>query len=116
MEPTSEAPLLKGPAANIRAFPEKVRGRVSRAISSWPTPLRLMLLSAAVGVVAGLGAICFDALLGLALDSLLRSLTGYFEPAPGSAPAILHGAATSRSFWLILLPAIVAVVPWRRES
>src|SRR3989304_4303848 len=96
-------------ADKIRAFTGKGRDRVSRGLSAWPTQLRLMLLSAAVGVVAGLGAICFDALLGLALDSLLRSLTGYFEPVPGAAPATLFGPA-SRSFWLILLPALGGLV------
>src|SRR3990170_8668037 len=104
------SPPMTGPADKIRAFTGKGRDRVSRGLSAWPTQLRLMLLSAAVGVVAGLGAICFDALLGLALDSLLRSLTGYFEPVPGSAPATLFGPAASRSFWLILLPALGGLV------
>ena len=104
------SPPMTGPADKIRAFTGKGRDRVSRGLSAWPTQLRLMLLSAAVGVVAGLGAICFDALLGLALDSLLRSLTGYFEPVPGAAPATLFGPAASRSFWLILLPALGGLV------
>ena len=103
-------PSKEGPAAIIRAIPEAVRDRVSRVISTWPTPYRLMLLSAAVGVVAGLGAICFDALVGLALESLLRSLTGYSEPVPGAAPAIFSGPVSFRSFWLILLPAIGGLV------
>src|SRR3990170_7276060 len=104
------APPMGGPADKLRAFTEKGRDWVSRGLSAWPTQLRLMLVSAAVGIVAGLGAICFDALLGLALDSLLRSLTGYFEPVPGSAPATLFGPAASRSFWLILLPALGGLV------
>src|SRR3970282_199437 len=104
------SPPMTGPADKIRAFTGKGRDRVSRGLSAWPTQLRLMLLSAAVGVVAGLGGICFGALLGLALDSLLRSLTGYFEPAPGAAPATLFGSSPSYSSWLILLPALGALV------
>ena len=65
-----------------------------------------MLLSVAVGIIAGLGAILFDNLLGLTLDAVLRAYTGYFEPARGSAPSAVATAASGRSLWLLLLPAL----------
>jgi CIC family chloride channel protein len=65
-----------------------------------------MLLSVAVGMIAGLGAILFDSLLGLTLDTVLRVSTGYFEPARGAAPPVVAAAAPVRSFWLLLIPAL----------
>ncbi len=69
-----------------------------------------MLLSIGVGIVAGLGAILFDALLAVALDTFLGSFTGYFEPSRGVAPDSLFGHPAARSFWLILIPAIGGLV------
>ena len=78
-------------------FPQKV--------SEWPRQFRLTLLSIAVGIVAGVGAILFDQLLGLALD-LLRVITGYVEPGRAS-PAALASEITSRhSYWFLVIPAI----------
>ena len=77
------APQRTGPGT-IRALSEKGRDWVSRGISAWPTPFRLMLLSAAVGIVAGLGAILFDKVLGLSMEWILKGVTGYSEPAVGA--------------------------------
>ena len=82
------------------------RDKISTRISAWPSQFRLMLLSVAVGIIAGLGAILFDNLLGLILDAVLRAYTGYFEPARGSAPSAVATAASGRSLWLLLLPAL----------
>ena len=78
---------------------------IPQKVSQWPRQLRLTLLSIAVGVVAGIGAILFDQLLGLALD-LLSLITGYVEPGRGS-PAALASQITSRhSYWFLIIPAL----------
>jgi len=97
---------MGNPASNIRAFTEKIRDWVSRWISSWPTQIRLMLLSAAVGIVAGLGAILFDKVLGLSLGWFLKGFTGYSEPAAGASAASLPGLESGRSLWFFLIPAL----------
>lgn len=100
------ATSMSGTAANIKALTEKVRNLVSRWISSWPTQFRLMLLSAAVGIVAGLGAILFDKVLGLSLDWFLKGFTGYSEPAAGASAASLPSLESGRSLWFFLIPAL----------
>lgn len=100
------ATSMSGTAANIKALTEKVRDLVSRWISSWPTQFRLMLLSAAVGIVAGLGAILFDKVLGLSLDWFLKGFTGYSEPAAGASAASLPSLESGRSLWFFLIPAL----------
>jgi CIC family chloride channel protein len=89
---------------------EQLRERLSRELLRLPSQFRLMLLSIGVGIVAGLGAILFDALLAVALDTFLGSFTGYFEPSRGVAPDSLFGHPAARSFWLILIPAIGGLV------
>jgi CIC family chloride channel protein len=99
-------PSMEGFAANILAFPERAREWVARGISTWPTPFRLMLLSAAVGIVAGLGAILFDKVLGLSMEWILKGFTGYLEPAPGTPAGLLPGIVSGRSLWFFILPAL----------
>ncbi|HEX9206165.1 MAG TPA: chloride channel protein [Candidatus Deferrimicrobiaceae bacterium] len=90
----------------MRAFIEKIREWVSRWISSWPTPFRLMLLSVAVGLVAGLGAIVFDKVLGASLEWILKGITGYSEPAAGASADSLAGIGSGRSLWFLIIPAL----------
>ncbi|MBE3130861.1 MAG: hypothetical protein IMZ54_09120 [Acidobacteria bacterium] len=59
---------------------EQLRERLSRELSRLPSQFRLMLLSIGVGIVAGLGAILFDRLLGWTLHAVLETFTGYAEP------------------------------------
>lgn len=80
--------------------------RISLTISALPSRFRLMSLSVVVGIIAGVGAILFDGLLGLTLESVLRASTGYFEPARGASPPDIASAMPVRSIWLLLLPAI----------
>ena len=78
---------------------------VHQAIAGWPRQFRLTLLSMAVGVVAGFGALLFDHLLGYSLH-LLQWITGYAEPVRG-APASIAGEITGRhSYWFLLIPAL----------
>ncbi len=77
----------------------------------WPSRLvrdlwRLLSLSAAVGVIAGLGAIAFFTALDLSKWFLLEYLAGYHPDAPGGEPPLLPSPDTPLRHWLLfLLPA-----------
>ncbi len=86
------------------------RDLVSRMISLWPPPFRLMLMSVGVGIVAGLGAIFFDWLLAVTLDLLIRPHTGYGEPGRGAAAAAVAAMESVHSGWFFLLPALGGLV------
>jgi len=89
---------------------EQLRERLSKALSRLPSQFRLMLLSIGVGVVAGLGAILFDRLLGWMLHAALESFTGYAEPMAGSSAAALFTFAPVRSIWFFIVPALGGLV------
>ncbi|MBE0602645.1 MAG: chloride channel protein, partial [Deltaproteobacteria bacterium] len=93
-------------AEKIGKFTEEGRGLVSRGISSLPAQLRLMLLSAAVGIVAGFGAILFDWILGLSLEWILKGFTGYTEPVVTTTAASLQDIGSGRSIWFFFIPAL----------
>ncbi|MDP2658611.1 MAG: chloride channel protein [Candidatus Deferrimicrobium sp.] len=88
---------------------ELLRERLSRELSRLPSQFRLMLLSIGVGIVAGLGAILFDRLLGWTLHTVLESSTGYAEPVAGSSAALFTFAPV-RSLWFFLIPALGGLV------
>jgi len=69
-----------------------------------------MLLSIGVGIVAGLGAILFDRLLGWMLHNVLEAFTGYAEPLAGSPATSLFTVAPVRSLWFFLVPALGGLV------
>ncbi len=69
-----------------------------------------MLLSIGVGIVAGLGAILFDRLLGWMLHAVLQPFTGYAEPGAGSPAASLFTLAPVRSLWFFIIPALGGLV------
>jgi CIC family chloride channel protein len=86
------------------------RDRISGAISVWPPQFRLMFLSIAVGIIAGLGAIFFDRLLAATLDVLIRPHTGYGEPGRGAAESIVAAMASVHSYWFLVIPALGGLV------
>ncbi|MGD0826459.1 MAG: chloride channel protein [Desulfobaccales bacterium] len=71
-----------------------------------PGRFRLLLLSALVGVVSGLGAILFDMLLKLALRYFITLPTGYVEPATGPVSAALTGASPVHAWLLLIIPCL----------
>jgi CIC family chloride channel protein len=89
---------------------DQLRERHSRELSRLPSQFRLMLLSIGVGIVAGLGAILFDRLLGWMLHNVLESFTGYAEPQAGSSAASLFTFAPVRSLWFFFIPALGGLV------
>lgn len=96
------------PATNGQGTGQAARlwDRLVRTISRWPGQLRLMLLSIAVGVVAGLGAILFDRLLAFVLGALIFPNTGYQEPGTGAAEALVTNMSSVHSYWFLLIPAL----------
>jgi CIC family chloride channel protein len=84
--------------------------RLSKEMSRLPSQFRLMLLSIGVGIVAGLGAILFDRLLGWTLHIVLETFTGYAEPRAGSPAASLFTFSPARSLWFIIIPTLGGLV------
>ena len=78
---------------------------IRRTVSQWPRTFRLTLLSIAVGVVAGVGAIAFDHLLTLALEAL-RLITGYMEPGRGADSDLASQITAKHSYWFLVIPAL----------
>jgi len=71
----------------------------------------LLLLCAAIGVVAGLGAAGFHYLLALAKHLFLDGLAGYRPPGPlGEAPLFAETARPLSRFVLFMLPALGGLV------
>ena len=89
-------------------------GTISRLIKSridperygWSGHFRWPLMSIAVGIVAGLGAILFEELLRYALYHFLHLPTGFLEPVTGTEAADVAalGAISSRLF--LIIPAL----------
>jgi CIC family chloride channel protein len=69
-----------------------------------------MLLSVAVGVVAGLGAILFDRLLAFVLEALIFPYTGYHEPVTGAHEALVAEMSSVHSYWFLLIPALGGLI------
>ena len=65
-----------------------------------------MVLSIAVGVISGLGAILFDELLQTALKYFLNFPTGYLEPAKDASKAAILGFSSPYSWLLLIIPAL----------
>ncbi len=81
------------------------RDWIRQTVSGWPRQFRLTLLSIAVGLVAGVGAIAFDQMLSLALDAL-HFLTGYVEPGRGAASTLAREITRKHSYWFLIIPAL----------
>ena len=81
------------------------REQITKAVAAWPRQYRLTLLSISVGVIAGLGAIFFDQLLGISLN-MLHLPTGYMEPVRGTPHHIVSRMTTHRSWWFLVIPAL----------
>ncbi|WP_291329796.1 chloride channel protein [Desulfovibrio sp. UCD-KL4C] len=68
--------------------------------ANWPQHARWLILSIAVGVVAGVGAVFFDRLLDNALEFFVRLPICFFEPNVGN-PLDINVATTGFSLWII---------------
>ncbi|WP_319779891.1 chloride channel protein [Maridesulfovibrio sp.] len=73
--------------------------------SNWHQHARWLLLSIAVGVVAGLGAVFFDRLLDNALEFFVKLPISFFEPNVGN-PLAVDISETGFSLWIIPIATI----------
>ena len=93
-------------------------GRISELIKSRISPetyggggrFRWPLMSIAVGVVSGLGAILFEELLRRALHFFLYLPTGYMEPLKGAEVSTVAALASTHSWLFLLIPALGGLV------
>jgi CIC family chloride channel protein len=76
----------------------------------WSYHFRWIVLSLAVGVVSGLGAIFFDELLQLTLKYCIQLRTGYLEPTRGAPAASILGFTSPYTLLLILIPALGGLI------
>ncbi len=94
-----------------------MNGRFFRLIKSgiapesygWAGHFRWPLMSIAVGVVSGFGAILFETLLRRALHFFLYLPTGYLEPLKGASVSTVAGSVI-HSWWFLLIPALGGLV------
>ena len=93
-------------------------GKLSRLIKSridperygWSGNFRWPLMSIAVGMVSGFGAILFEELLRYALHQFLHLPTGFMEPVKGMEAAAVTTLAGTRSWLFIVIPALGGLV------
>ena len=93
-------------------------GRLARLVKSrmdperygWSGHFRWPLISIAVGVVSGFGAILFEELLRYALYHFLHLPTGFMEPVKGMEAAAVALLAGTRSWLFLVIPALGGLV------
>jgi len=87
-----------------------IKGRIAPERYGWSDHFRWPLMSMAVGVVSGLGAILFEELLRRALHFFLYLPTGYLEPSRGSGVSTVAALASPHSWLFLLIPALGGLV------
>lgn len=68
--------------------------------ANWHQHVRWLVLSIAVGIVAGLGAVLFDRLLDNSLEFFIKLPISFWEPNTGN-PLEVDVATTGFSIWII---------------
>jgi chloride channel protein, CIC family len=76
----------------------------------WSSQFRWPLMSIAVGIVSGLGAILFEELLRWSLHVLLELPTGFIEPGRGSDSSLVTALAANRHWLFLVIPALGGLV------
>src|SRR3989339_85276 len=76
----------------------------------WSGNFRWPLMSIAVGIVSGLGAILFEELLRWSLHVLLHLPTGFIEPVRGAESSTVAALASARSWLFLVIPALGGLV------
>ncbi len=84
--------------------------RVAAGLFGWAGHFRWPLLSVAVGLVSGCGAILFEELLRLAVYYFLHLPTGFLEPAQGADAALVATLAAHRHWLYFLIPALGGLI------
>jgi chloride channel protein, CIC family len=87
-----------------------IKGRIDPERYGWSGHFRWPLMSMAVGVVSGFGAILFEELLRYALYHFLHLPTGFMEPVKGAEAAAVAALGASRSWLFLIIPALGGLV------
>jgi CIC family chloride channel protein len=83
---------------------------LNESLYGWAGHFRWPLLSIAVGIVAGCGAILFEELLIQSLYFFLHLPAGWMEPERGAEAELVAALAASRSWLFLLIPAIGGLI------
>ena len=87
-----------------------IKSRIDPERYGWSGHFRWPLMSIAVGMVSGLGAILFEELLRRALHFFLNLPTGFLEPLRGADFATVTALASTRSWLFLVIPALGGLV------
>ena len=104
-----DAPPLKGALVREK-LARLIKNRMDPNRYGWAGHFRWPLLSIAVGMVSGLGAILFEELLRQALYHFLHLSTGFLEPMRRSEAAAVAALADIRSPLFLIIPALGGLV------
>jgi hypothetical protein len=91
-------------------FSQWMKGHRDPERYGWSSQLRWPLMSIAVGIISGLGAILFEELLRWSLHVLLQLPTGFIEPLRGSDLSTVTALAANRSWLFLVIPALGGLV------
>ena len=101
---------IKGTGNVADSSPRRPAGRLAQNLYGWAGHFHWPLVSIAVGLVAGLGAILFEELLRHALFFFLRLPTGFLEPQPGAGASLVATLAVHRHWLYLIIPALGGLV------
>lgn len=87
-----------------------IKSRIDPERYGWSGHFRWPLMSIAVGIVSGLGAILFEELLRRALHFFLHLPTGFLEPMKGAEIATVTALAATRSWLFLVIPALGGLI------
>jgi CIC family chloride channel protein len=87
-----------------------IKSRIDPERYGWSGHFRWPLMSIAVGVVSGFGAILFEELLRYALHHFLHLPTGFIEPVKGMEAAAVTALAGTQSWLFLVIPALGGLV------
>jgi CIC family chloride channel protein len=82
------------------------KSRITENLYGWAGNFHWPLLSVAVGIVAGFGAILFEELLRLAVYYFLHLPAGFLEPSRTTESALVATLAVHRHWLYLIIPAL----------
>jgi CIC family chloride channel protein len=86
--------------------PRRTKSRLTENLYGWAGHFHWPLLSVAVGIVAGLGAILFEELLRLAVYYFLHLPAGFIEPSRTTETALVATLAVHRHWLYLIIPGL----------
>ncbi|MFZ2087544.1 MAG: chloride channel protein [Desulfobaccales bacterium] len=90
--------------------PRWTKDRITENLYGWAGHVRWPLLSIAVGIVAGFGAILFEETLRTTLYYFLHLPAGFLEPERGATAGQVSALAATRSWLFLLIPAVGGLI------